>query len=205
VSWREFVASLVDSLAWPSAAVVLVVVLRRQLAGLLDGPLQRLKVGPGGLEAEWDRAERDTAVAAAKSIPIGSVNEEEADAVEQRLEALAPLVDSTPALVIRQAFDVIESELRHLVDGAGADLPYPNSDVHGYVKAAYHADLITKELGEAIRGLIVLRDLTNNDPGGTRTSAKQAQDFLSIARAVAYSLRTAAARLPRTPTDQPTH
>ena len=53
MSWREFVASLVDSLAWPVAVVVLVTLLRSQLAALLKsvGPLRWLRVGPAGAEA----------------------------------------------------------------------------------------------------------------------------------------------------------
>jgi hypothetical protein len=189
VDWREFIASLVDSLAWPAAVVMLVALLRAQIRSLLDAPLQRLKVGPGGVEAEWDRAERLTAVSAAKSLAPGDNFQD--TAVERRLEAAEQLANSAPAVAIRQAFDVIDSELRRLVDDRGAELPYPDPDVHGYLKAARHARLITLELGEAIRGLIVLRDLTDNDPGGTRTSPEKARDFLVLARSVAYSLEAA--------------
>lgn len=50
MAWREFVASVVDSLAWPASAVVIVALLRRQLAALLQSPLSRLRAGPVELE-----------------------------------------------------------------------------------------------------------------------------------------------------------
>jgi hypothetical protein len=192
VSWREFIASLVQSLAWPFAVVVLVVALRHQLAPLFEAPLQRLKLGPGGVEAVWERTERATAVAAAGSVTSDS--DDTSDLVEQRLTAIASLIKTAPALAVRQAFDVVESELRRLVDDSGVELVYPNPDVHGYVKSAVHGGVISKDLAEAIRGLIVLKDLTDNDPGGTRTSPARAHDFLVLARSVLYSLGAAARR-----------
>jgi hypothetical protein len=53
VDGLSFVAALVRSLAWPAAVVVAVVVLRRPLVRWLAVPPRRVKVGPGGVEAEW--------------------------------------------------------------------------------------------------------------------------------------------------------
>lgn len=50
-------ASLVRSLAWPIAAVVIIVVLRAPLARALSGPVKRWKAGPSGVEIEyWEQA-----------------------------------------------------------------------------------------------------------------------------------------------------
>ena len=49
MDWREFVASIVGSLAWPLAVVILVLVLRGPLTAILGrSPLSSLKVGPTG-------------------------------------------------------------------------------------------------------------------------------------------------------------
>ena len=53
VDGLSFVASLVRSLAWPAAVVAAVLVWRRPLVGWLAVPPRRVKVGPGGVEAEW--------------------------------------------------------------------------------------------------------------------------------------------------------
>jgi uncharacterized phage-associated protein len=50
MSWREFVASLVSSLAWPLSLATIAWLLRRQLAALLDGPVKRWKAGPVEIE-----------------------------------------------------------------------------------------------------------------------------------------------------------
>lgn len=51
---KQFIASLVSSLAWPAAVVAVAFLFRKQLATLLtSGPLKRLKAGP--FELELDR------------------------------------------------------------------------------------------------------------------------------------------------------
>jgi hypothetical protein len=52
VDWREFIASVIDSLAWPAAAAIVAWLLRDQLRQLLAAPIRRLKAEP--LEVEWD-------------------------------------------------------------------------------------------------------------------------------------------------------
>jgi hypothetical protein len=52
---KQFIASLVSSLAWPAAVLGIVLLFRKQLADLLTGPLRRLKAGPGGVELEFER------------------------------------------------------------------------------------------------------------------------------------------------------
>lgn len=55
MSWKDFISSLVDSLAWPVSVVGLLLVFRRQLRGLLDGPIKRLRVGAFEVE-RWEGA-----------------------------------------------------------------------------------------------------------------------------------------------------
>jgi len=50
----EFVASLVHSLAWPITMLAAVVVLRRSVSMALAKGIRRLKVGPSGLEIDFD-------------------------------------------------------------------------------------------------------------------------------------------------------
>lgn len=54
MNWREFVASLVGSVAWPLAAVIALALFRRQVTALLEAPLRRLKAAP--FELSWQRA-----------------------------------------------------------------------------------------------------------------------------------------------------
>lgn len=57
MDWLSFIASLAKSLAWPTAALLLVLVLRRQVGPALARLLDRAtKVkAPGGIEFEFGR------------------------------------------------------------------------------------------------------------------------------------------------------
>lgn len=43
MSWLEFFATIIGSLAWPVAAVIVAVLFRKQLRALLGGPPSRLR------------------------------------------------------------------------------------------------------------------------------------------------------------------
>lgn len=53
MDWKQFFASLVGSLAWPVVVVSLLILLRRQLAGMAER-LEELTL-PGGAKARFDR------------------------------------------------------------------------------------------------------------------------------------------------------
>ncbi len=53
MDWKQFFASLVGSLAWPVVVVSLLILLRRQLAGMAER-LEELTL-PGGAKASFDR------------------------------------------------------------------------------------------------------------------------------------------------------
>jgi hypothetical protein len=186
VDWREFIASLVNSLAWPLAVLAVVMLLRSQIRTLFDGTLQRLKLGPAGAEFEWAQVERDTAVAAAGS--IASISGPDGEGVDAELDAIIPLIETMPAVAVRRSFDVLERELRRIVEDRQLELPYENPDVNGLIRAAYHGGAITKDTGNALRGLVELRNLSEHDPSGTRTTPEKARDFLALTRSVLYAL-----------------
>jgi hypothetical protein len=187
MGWRDFIASLVDSLAWPAAVVVLVMLLRSQIAGLFDGTLQRLKLGPAGAELEWARTEAVTAVAAVSSNRAAAPGERR-DGFDAELAVIEEMTDTVPSVAVQRGFDLVERELRRIVDEQKLEVPYPNPRVDGLIKAAYHGNAITRETGEALRGLLHLRNLTDDDPAGTRTTPDKARDYLVLTRSVLDSL-----------------
>jgi hypothetical protein len=66
MDWFEFIASLVNSLAWPMAVVILVLILRKPLAGLIP-LLQRLKYKD--LELEFGRRVEEVSEKLVAAIP----------------------------------------------------------------------------------------------------------------------------------------
>ena len=52
MNWEAFVESLVHSLAWPAAAIAVVIVLRKPIGVVLGQGVRRVKAGP--VEVEFD-------------------------------------------------------------------------------------------------------------------------------------------------------
>jgi len=192
VSWREFVASLVGSLAWPIAVVALLALLSGQLAGLLaDARLSRLKVGPGGAELEWDRAVAEVAARSVRALPTQ-------DRLDNELDNLERMATRTPGAAMQQAFALVERELRRLIEERNVDLLANDRSPHILIKSAYRGGAITKETGEALRGLVTLRDLAARDPSGV--THEKAADYLILVRAVLYALSRPPSPSARPPT-----
>ena len=188
MDWREFIASLVDSLAWPAAAVALVALVRSRLEDLLSlrsGPLRRLKVGPGGAELEWQEVAAEvkaSSVRAHAALPTSPLDDD-----AEPLTHLDALAERNPAEAIRQASGIVMGELRRIVEARGVELLVPGSkDPNILVKSAYRGGAITKESGEALRGLLTLRALAERDP--ENVPVEKAVDYILLAQAVLYAL-----------------
>jgi hypothetical protein len=195
MDWRDFVASLVDSLAWPVAVVVLVVVLRKHIANVFDGTLHRLKLGPAGAELEWARAEADTATAATAAVKrsreVGSDDGGDGgprSLLEERFAELEHLADLNPVEAVDGTYGLVRMILRNLLVERGVERPPDDWSMDPLIKAAFMGKVITKETGQALRGLVVLRNLTMSDPSADRATPEKAHDYIVLARSVLYAL-----------------
>ena len=116
----EFVASLVDSLAWPVGILVVAVLFRRQLSRLLARPLRSLKAGP--LEAVWDRQVAE--VEAELPQPEPSTSASHGTSGTDRLREIAR---AAPAAAVLTAFADIEEQLRQILIDQGLDVGRGNA------------------------------------------------------------------------------
>lgn len=178
---------MVDSLAWPGAVVLLVVLLRSQLGELLGGPLRRFKVGPGGAEFEWHEAVGAVATSVT-ALPPPDTPEARGDGLDAELDNLERLIEKTPSVALQQTFAVVERQLGRVVDERKLERPTNDRRPDTLIKAAVHGRAITKETGEALRGLVVLRNLAAHDPTGTKVTPEKAAEFMLLSRAVLYAL-----------------
>jgi hypothetical protein len=186
VDWREFVASLVDSAAWPAAAVATVLLLRSRMGDLLSSsPLRRLKVGPGGAELEWAQvaAEVRADVVASPSPKRPSPFEIDGAADPADLDGLA---EREPAKAIEIAHALLLGELRAKVAERKPELLEGDPSPFALVKAADREGVISRADAEALRGMLTLRDLTAHRPH--TATVDRAIDFIVMARAVLYAL-----------------
>lgn len=127
MSWMEFLASLVNSLAWPATLLVVAILSRRPLARTLRAAvLRRLKAGPGGVELEWDRAlaEAQTELAleprpSEAAASLESIGETENDFLDE----MRQLARISPEAAVMESYRRVEQELRPLLE---ARVPPPS-------------------------------------------------------------------------------
>lgn len=178
-----------ESLAWPAAIVVLVMLLRRQIADLLSGPMRTFKFGLGGAEIEWERAATEVVASSVRSLPSSS--EVDGADLDAELDELERLVDTVPSVALQRAFAVVERELRRVTDEANIEPPPDDAGTPTLIKIAELGGAITKNTKEALRGLVVLRDLAAGDVSGTRITPEKAREFIALSRGVLYAIRLA--------------
>jgi hypothetical protein len=188
MNWLQFISSIVAALAWPITAVVALVVLRRPLGRLLQGPFSRLKAGPAGLELEWERQAQQVRQ------EIGEVTKEESSATEPEapgsllpLDAeLRILADVSPSTVVLESYNRVERQLHVILSAGRVAVDHPVGAA-ALARLAEQKGLIGHDARDAIEGLSVLRNLTAH--GQAEVDTPRALDFAAMSEAVLYSLQ----------------
>jgi hypothetical protein len=182
-----FTASVVQSLAWPSSVVAVVVVLRKPIGAALQR-LSRAKVGP--VEAEFDQELAEVR----KELQRAPELTEKADKAGETLvpmlslpEELNRLAEASPRAAVLEAFARIEARLRELLTEAGVELSGAQGAV-ALARLAHRHGLISAETLNAVEGLAVMRNLAAHSPTDD-ISVDRARDYLALADAILYPLR----------------
>jgi hypothetical protein len=190
VGWQAFVASLVQSLAWPAALLVIVILMRKPIRAVLSQALlRRVKAGP--FEVEFDQLQAEVREELARSpelteaqVPApASRAAAPASSLREELSTVAAL---SPAAAVMEAARRIEYRLAEMLDGSGEPVP-PRLTTRRMAELARERGLISQETQLAVEGLSVLRNLVahNRDDIGV----DRALDYLALADAVLYALR----------------
>lgn len=200
MGWQAFVASLVQSLAWPAGVVAVVIVLRKPIAAVLGQGVRRVKAGP--VEVEFDRLQAEVREELARSpelaetqvldpvgqAPVGQPPADQAAAGSLQKE-LSRLAEIAPGTAVVAAYHRIEDRLTEMLDSySPMARPFATVGGRGLAKLARQHDLISDETLAAIEGLSVLRDLTAHSGGDI--GVDRARDYLALADAVLYVLRS---------------
>jgi hypothetical protein len=183
----EFVAALVEALAWPVAAFGVALLFRAKIAELLSPSMRRLKVGP--VEAEWDR----------------TLSEAEADLEQPGLKVdeltkgyphggpkaldLSTVAEISPTAAVMQAYSMIETALREKLKDHASEGVLNSTGAAGLARLAEKEGLTTPETLKAVEGLAVLRNLAAHGRAG-ETSTARAIDYLALADAVMYAINS---------------
>ncbi|MGD0408873.1 MAG: hypothetical protein ABSB34_07785 [Candidatus Limnocylindrales bacterium] len=182
----QFVASLVSSLAWPVAVVIVVVVFRGPIGDMI-GRLEHVK-------SPWFEGWAKT-IEEARVVLAPSTNAVEAASPSGSLtEKFADLAADSPEEAVAMGWIEVDKRLRQKMIDAG--LPVANNSVRQMTDAALQAGFISQGTATAIRKLSTLRLLATGGQSMYLDSAK-AMDFLALADAAIFAIEHDEARRKR--------
>jgi hypothetical protein len=173
----QLVASLVSSLAWPTAVVCIAFLFRAQLKTLLTEHLRHIEAGP--LKADFDRIGSDVHTVLDQAGITPSAQAETDD--------LAALAQREPAAAIPEAFTRVEHELRQALAEIN-EQPSDDADAMALARKAMERGLLSPLTINAIEGIAVMRNLAIHGPRREIT-VKQAQEYLALVDSVLYAMR----------------
>jgi hypothetical protein len=183
----EFAASVIRSLAWPAAVVLIVFLFRSSIRSALTGPIKRWKVGPTGAEVEyWEQAASE----ALEQLPPNAAEKAEEALGGGLAGELTPLAEIAPSAAVMEAFVRIEREVRRIVmDPPSLAQPRQIERMGGRQLAviAHQDGRISDQSLNAIDGLVVMRNLAAHGRGG-EIDTDRALEFVHLADAVLYAL-----------------
>jgi len=170
LNWLEFIASIVNSLAWPVGILAIVLVLRKPLRQLLP-LLRRLKYKE--FELEFEKRVQEIRAEVTAAVPA-SVAEAQATPVSG---ALAQLAHVSPGAAVIESWRDVEAAGLGAARRLGGDRFRDNTLTYEAIRHLEQSD----ELDSGVVGL--LRDLR-----GLRNEAAHAPDFaLSEESALGYA------------------
>jgi hypothetical protein len=175
MSVLEFIASLVGSLAWPVALLVVLLSLRKHLPALLSS-LKRVKVSGFELELERARVEVAEMLSAHPAAPV--------DVAPREYQHTRS--DQHPSVGILRSYLNLEAELRRRLALAGVgDLDGKSAPQLAAIGA--REGVFTAATVEAVKGVTVMRNLVAN--GRTENlSPKDADEYAALVDATVFAL-----------------
>jgi hypothetical protein len=187
VSGLAFIASLVRSLAWPTAVVVVVVVFRRPLTSVIGHGLRRIKVG--SFEAEFEQVQAQVRLDLARSSEVSQTAiRVTSDTIAPDAPDLVRLAELSPRDAMLQAFTRIETQLRELLHGLIDETTLSRQEATALAVMAQRNGLISAESVNAVQGLTAMRNLAARR-STDEVSTDKAVDFIVLTDAALFAIR----------------
>lgn len=193
MDWLTFISKLIDSMAWPVAAVLLGLIFRKKLAELL--PLLR-KVKAGPLEAEFEIATKQvlasTAELAAKERKPDTPQIEDKSSLEDTASKLLT-ARSEPTATIIEGWSTLDGELHKLArqTGINGDPLLSEAKVYREIMAS---DVLPIETRNLVQDLRQLRNQVAH--AKVIPTPESAQDYLVSVQRVVELIRNYRKNLP---------
>ena len=186
VSDYELIARPVDALAWPLAAVVLALLLRRQMGQwLTDARLYRIKAGP--VELEWERSIEEVRK---DVLTIAGKRHEETSGsagVDHRIEItdpmsvtdeLRPELVNAPVVAVHDAFERLVERVRKRLVESGWNGDTSRMNPVAVAALARMKGVIDESAEEVIAKLSALHSLAVH--GKIAVSIEEANEFVQL-------------------------
>lgn len=192
----EFTSSVIGSLAWPVAVVVLVALFKKQILKVLDDPgsLKRLKAGP--LELEYFDKTLDEVRETLQKEDSAEGSEYPPDPTEEEsvdlefMSEMALLADLSPRSVVLESSARLEMELRELVRSKREDFRgrLKFGSILQVARLARETDLISENDLFVLQDLSRLRNAIAHD-STVQIEKMQALAFADLADQTAKAIR----------------
>lgn len=193
MDWLTFISKLIDSMAWPVAAVLLGLIFRRKLAELL--PLLR-KVKAGPLEAEFEIATKQvlasTAELAAKERKPDAPQVEDKASLKDTASKLL-IARSEPTATIIEGWSTLDGELHKLGRQTGINGDPLLSEAKLY-REITDSDVLPIETRNLVQDLRQLRNQVAH--AKVIPTPESAQDYLVSVQRVVELIRNYRKNLP---------
>jgi hypothetical protein len=199
----QLVASLISSLAWPTAATAMVLMLRRPIVRMLrDRHIKSLKAGPSGVELSFfDSQIRD----ANKELIEANVEQDQTvintpdqivaitEARSDFMTEMSQLAHVAPRAAVLESFARLEQVLRTTVRVTGQDKSRYRGflSVRNLAKLAAQQGLLTQSQLAAFEDVAVVRSILNHESTGD-LDASRALAYADIAWQLITSISSAA-------------
>jgi hypothetical protein len=180
LDWLSFISADIKSLAWPIAAIVALLVLKRHVIDLLRALGNRLEKAKGaGIELTFgkgiDKVE--------EILPLPDTKIDES-IVTQRIENASELSHLPPSYIVSQAWLKLEQAIRDTVDmpiRISASIRRQPYRVLDYIDLATRQEFLLNDEVSAVQQLRALRNQAAHsvDPGITITDALRYNDIAS--------------------------
>jgi hypothetical protein len=184
MDWTEFIATLVDALAWPMAAIVMVLLLKRPIGELI--PTLR-KVKWRDVEAEFGRGLEEISEDAeeARLPPIDEVKRIPPPEPEPVLDSYIRLAEVSPVAAVTEAWHDVERACRYAYEKLGGHEPA------SMIPEMVGGRMLDQHTFKIFKQLRSLRNRITHE-GGFEISASKALEYVTLSLRVAAQIRRAA-------------
>ena len=200
MSALQFIASLANSLAWPAAATIVLVVLRNPLGKILTrGQIRRLKAGPSGFELEYfdeklqeanNALSESPTEAASLIIKVLPQSPDIATARDDFMNEMLQLAEIAPSAAILESYSRLEKVLRENIQWspqAGATPKRPVS-IRSLGRQALEQKAMSQPEYAALIDVAVMRNLVAHGEAGDDLDKDRALSYVEIIRQLITSI-----------------